>query len=421
MKPDNGGPTPARTFPLGILLDPVPAEAERVKEALTPGPVPIFVPKTVAVAQSQMTDFICFARRPPAGASPTQPPFTAFSVQETRLFWRLFLEWSQMEVEGAYEPVCREIAAKRRCSSPNLHLSFVQISWDLAPPKSATALKVGRGKPRNLRAAVTACNERGERVVWSREELTQRVLLLATALRRRGLQPGDRVVAVASNTAGDAPGLPGHPGGGRRVVRHRPRHRRPSAHRALRAAGAQLALLSCKLHAPRLRAPHPRQSRGAPRAVPSMATAVRLRGGEEGESRCGPCSRKVPPPMPRYRPSRPGGSPEVPIQSPALYPLFVRHHRAAKCIVHGAGGTLIEHVKEHRLHGDLQPATPCTSTPPAGGMMYNWQLVRPGQRRAYRHLRRLGILPRGRRAVQLVERERITVFGTSPGYRAVVN
>src|SRR5882672_4569131 len=189
MKPDNGGAYASATFPLGILLDPVPAEAERVKEALTPGPVPIFVPKTVAVAQSQMTDFICFCEETTGWRFADAAAFHRFSVQETRLFWRLFLEWSQMEVEGAYEPVCAGDSCETAVFFPNLHLSFVQN------------LLGSRTSEDRMHAAITACNERGERIVWSREELTQRVLLLATALRRRGLQPGDRVVAVASNTA----------------------------------------------------------------------------------------------------------------------------------------------------------------------------------------------------------------------------
>jgi len=41
------------------------------------------------------------------------------------------------------------------------------------------------------------------------------------------------------------------------------------------------------------------------------------------------------------------------------HPLFILFSSGTtgkpKCIVHGAGGTLIEHVKEHRLHGDLGP------------------------------------------------------------------
>ena len=56
------------------------------------------------------------------------------------------------------------------------------------------------------------------------------------------------------------------------------------------------------------------------------------------------------------------------VRPSALHPLFVGHDRRAKCIVHGAGGTLLQHLKEHRLHGDVQaPATGCSISRRAAG------------------------------------------------------
>jgi acetoacetyl-CoA synthetase len=45
-----------------------------------------------------------------------------------------------------------------------------------------------------------------------------------------------------------------------------------------------------------------------------------------------------------------------------------------KAIVHGAGGTLLEHVKEHRLHVDLRAADRLFFHTSAAWMMWNWQL-----------------------------------------------
>jgi len=48
------------------------------------------------------------------------------------------------------------------------------------------------------------------------------------------------------------------------------------------------------------------------------------------------------------------------------HPLFVMFSSGTtgppKCIVHGAGGTLLAHAKEHRLHVDLRRRTRCSST-----------------------------------------------------------
>jgi acetoacetyl-CoA synthetase len=45
-----------------------------------------------------------------------------------------------------------------------------------------------------------------------------------------------------------------------------------------------------------------------------------------------------------------------------------------KCIVHGVGGTLLQHVKEHRLHVDLRPGDRFFYFTTCGWMMWNWLL-----------------------------------------------
>ncbi|NOZ31757.1 MAG: acetoacetate--CoA ligase [Alphaproteobacteria bacterium] len=43
-----------------------------------------------------------------------------------------------------------------------------------------------------------------------------------------------------------------------------------------------------------------------------------------------------------------------------------------KCIVHSAGGTLIQHLKEHQLHCDIRPGDPVFYFTTLGWMMWNW-------------------------------------------------
>src|SRR5208282_3669044 len=45
---------------------------------------------------------------------------------------------------------------------------------------------------------------------------------------------------------------------------------------------------------------------------------------------------------------------------------------APKCIVHGAGGTLLTHLKEHKLHADIKPGDRLFWFTTCGWMMWNW-------------------------------------------------
>ncbi|HIJ38709.1 MAG TPA: acetoacetate--CoA ligase, partial [Rhodospirillaceae bacterium] len=43
-----------------------------------------------------------------------------------------------------------------------------------------------------------------------------------------------------------------------------------------------------------------------------------------------------------------------------------------KCIIHGAGGTLLQHLKEHQLHSDIRPDDRVFYFTTCGWMMWNW-------------------------------------------------
>jgi acetoacetyl-CoA synthetase len=64
------------------------------------------------------------------------------------------------------------------------------------------------------------------------------------------------------------------------------------------------------------------------------------------------------------------------VRLPFNHPLFVMYSSGTtglpKCMVHGAGGTLLQHLKEHILHGDLRRDERIFYFTTCGWMMWNW-------------------------------------------------
>ncbi|MDP1633848.1 MAG: AMP-binding protein, partial [Gallionellaceae bacterium] len=61
---------------------------------------------------------------------------------------------------------------------------------------------------------------------------------------------------------------------------------------------------------------------------------------------------------------------------PFDHPLYIMYSSGTtgvpKCIVHSAGGTLLQHLKEHRLHSDVKPGDRLFYFTTCGWMMWNW-------------------------------------------------
>jgi acetoacetyl-CoA synthetase len=97
-----------------------------------------------------------------------------------------------------------------------------------------------------------------------------------------------------------------------------------------------------------------------------------------------------------------------------LYILFSSGTTGApKCIVHGAGGTLLQHLKEHRLHCSLKPGEGLFYFTTLGWMMWNW-LVSGLASGATLHLYDGSPFhPDGNVLFDYAEASGISVFGTS--------
>ncbi|SHF61053.1 acetoacetate--CoA ligase [Geodermatophilus nigrescens] len=289
------------------------------------------------------------------------PELHRLSVDEPDLFWRALLDWSGLAWEGVAEPVRTGADVRTARFFPGVCLNYAE---NLLRPLPG----VDEGAP-----ALTAVHAGRPAEVLTRAELRDAVERASAALAARGVRTGGRVAAVGANSA---PVL--------------------VAALAVAALGATLATATPDMGVPTLLGRF-----GQLRPGTLLVDRRDLGGRGEAEAALAELTAQLPSlrlvlllddaPPPDLGPGvtvarladdvaalpDPVRVPDWP-RLPFDHPLWVMSTSGTtgppKALVHGAGGALLEHVKEHRLHGDLTPADTLYFHTTTAWMMWNWQL-----------------------------------------------
>lgn len=105
---------------------------------------------------------------------------------------------------------------------------------------------------------------------------------------------------------------------------------------------------------------------------------------------------------------------------PFNHPLFIMFSSGTtgkpKCIVHGTGGTLLQHMKEHQLHMDIHPNDRVFYFTTCGWMMWNWLVSGLASNATLVLFDGSPFARKGRILIDMIDDVGVTMFGVSAKY-----
>ncbi len=325
----------------------------------------LWTPSELAISQANITKFAAFfstSSLPCMGHSYEE--LHAASVQQPEDFWCAV--WRFCEIVGdmgdkVFVPGERLIECKW---FPDAKLNFAEV---ILKPAKLVDLSFADS------IALVAMNERGDRITLTHQQLFERVCQLAHFLEERGVGPGDRVAAVLPNIAEAVIGLLAtaaigaiwsscSPEFGDDAICDRFGQIEPKV--VITAAECQYG---GKTVYPILKV-----VRTLAR-LPSVKTLLVVGEYNSDESNVALTSVKHFAFSPIFqRPIHPLHFVRRAFDHPLCIVYSSGTTGVPKCIVHGVGGTLLQHGKEHVLHCDLKIGKTLFYYTTTGWMMWNW-------------------------------------------------
>jgi acetoacetyl-CoA synthetase len=367
---------------------------------------PLWTPSAERIAASRMDAFRRFINDRHALHLADYPALHAWSVEQREAFWQAIVDFFQIHFHAPAERVLREGPAMPDAQwFPGATLNFAEH-----------LLRRRDGHP-----ALVAIGEDGSREQLSHAQLAAHVAGLQRALHNAGVGIGDRVAAFMPNTWQTVVGMLAtaslgatwsscSPDFGTQGVIDRFGQIEPKvliAAAGYRYTGKQIDLTD-KLN----------------EILPQLPSLERLVIVPYSRDEASPTDYKSVALTTRWQDFyQPGGAPQftpVPFDQP-LYILYSSGTTGVpKCIVHGVGGTLLQHVKELGLHTDLGPDDTLFYYTTCGWMMWNWLISGLALGATLVLYDGSPFHPEPARLIDLIDAEDISIFGTSAKFIAAL-
>ena len=317
-------------------------------------------------------------------------------------FWSALVTFADIPHSGDLQPVLSGAGFLQRRFFPAVSINYASCVLDGVAESAADDI------------AVTVIDEAGDAVSINRADLTAQSMSVAAFLKANGVVAGDRVVAIARNSIESIAACLGcaaigatwssvAPELGTRAVVERFGQLEPRllfANTCYQLNGSRRAVDETVA--------------GLLEKVPSIA-AVALLSESDVFDRID-CDIYSWSSVMSHTPVDFNSLEQFPFD----HPLFVMFSSGTtgvpKCIVHGAGGTLLEHIKEHRLHSDLTRSDILMFQTSTGWMMWNWQLSALASGTHIVLYDGSVSYPDKTSLLRLINDHQVTVFGTSPAY-----
>jgi len=367
---------------------------------------PLWTPSKERIAATRMEAFRRFVNQRHGLQLADYPALHAWSVAQREAFWQAIVEFFAVRFSQQPEQVLDEGPAMPSAHwFPGAQLNFAEHLL----------------RRRDDHPALIAIGEDGSREQLSYAELATHVAGLQKSLRDAGVVSGDRVAAFMPNTWQTLVGMLAasslgatwsscSPDFGTQGVIDRFGQIEPKvliAAAGYRYAGKNLDL-TAKLNEILERLPSLEQLIVVPYSNPQAKAA-------DFHS-----AAKVALWQDFYQP---GGEPEF-TQVPFDHPLYILYSSGTtgvpKCIVHGTGGVLLQHLKELGLHTDLTTEDTLFYYSTCGWMMWNWLASGLALGATLVLFDGSPFHPGAERLIDLIDAENISIFGTSAKYLAAL-